>query len=1136
MSQFRVQKVTKVRGLSELSSTKSPNSETKKPRSTSAANTTTAPTQTRQKKTSAGKPAAGKNPIDSKGSPTSEKSSRPATRGRPSTGRKPSAKSCPEQDKKQAPAASPKSKSAVEAPELPPRPSVASKPTTLLSQNPTSTTVKSKPEVKKESSYDASCSDNEQSSEQGSHEKLNPDGDFGYETGSYDDSDVSNSDPLSPSARDENKILLGDVQSNGYAYAGLEFRPLIVQDDIGIAGPIDTRRPSEQQQLDTVEQSQRHSYAYAGAEFRPLIIGDDGGVAAPVDTKKPTTMTAYEEVEIVGGDFDRANPNMMQLKSDGETSYADIIPDGKNPDDSSGPLGDVYAVVNKPKKSAPPSDSNNTDIPPRGVVRSASGSLYESITEELQDMIKACDAGEGQRKDSRSGAEGAAPPPLPRPYTGAGPKTPNGEGKPEAEVTNESEETSEMPIYAAVQKPKDKPKAKPKPKELDRPVSTNEPPPPLPNRQGLLNNTDSLGRENQSPGHVLDFPEKPKRPELGFLKLHRRKLSDGNIALSSENVSRLNYSTPSKKGHRRCRSQDDLKEIINIKHEIDISQDITANQLSSKNRTGSSQAIEAYLEVDVTTDVPITPKELKEADQPWESNEYELPDGWMEVESGTGSKYYWHVSSGTTQWERPQVAPRPKVLSFPVHSMGWVELEENQVAPHNMSETIADCISTLAKNRNDLWNTSETWGEGKDIRLLLEGDTLKLVEPRNKVTLLVQPVSKMRVWGVGKEDHRDFAYVARDPHTSKHKCHMFRCHGNISGRAITNALHEMCNKILEEKRRAQESVSKTAQPKPWSDIMNTPPPPSAKQHAGFNEKPLREQKKTFTAKFVGSTDVNKPTGMDMLNKAISKVWSRGGPKRTVLIEVTVSSIKITDCTSQEVIAEDRVRFLSFMGVGKDDSLCGYVMANGADSFVCHVFQCSPNAATLTKALREACQLRFQKCLDAHPEAAARIPAPDAEKSKDKDKGNFMSSVQGFLGKLGTRKIGGKKDESTQNGGPALLPKPTHTFMVKYYGALPVAVGTGIETVQEAAKHLTGGTLLICQLDVAINGVTLYDSQRSVLSRRHMDADTISYCGLTSNNSHFGLIQSQGGGKYICHVFSEYKTRAGPIVAAIQETM
>ena len=42
--------------------------------------------------------------------------------------------------------------------------------------------------------------------------------------------------------------------------------------------------------------------------------------------------------------------------------------------------------------------------------------------------------------------------------------------------------------------------------------------------------------------------------------------------------------------------------------------------------------------------------------------------------------------------------------------MGWVELEESQVAPHNMSDTIAECISNLARERKDLWKTAETWG------------------------------------------------------------------------------------------------------------------------------------------------------------------------------------------------------------------------------------------------------------------------------------------------------------------------------------------------------------------------------------------------------------------------------------------
>ena len=39
-------------------------------------------------------------------------------------------------------------------------------------------------------------------------------------------------------------------------------------------------------------------------------------------------------------------------------------------------------------------------------------------------------------------------------------------------------------------------------------------------------------------------------------------------------------------------------------------------------------------------------------------------------------------------------------------------------------------------------------------------------------------------------------------------------------------------------------------------------------------------------------------------------------------------------------------------------LCGYIVTTAPDVFVCHVFQCSPNAAPLTKALAEACEVRL----------------------------------------------------------------------------------------------------------------------------------------------------------------------------------
>ena len=42
------------------------------------------------------------------------------------------------------------------------------------------------------------------------------------------------------------------------------------------------------------------------------------------------------------------------------------------------------------------------------------------------------------------------------------------------------------------------------------------------------------------------------------------------------------------------------------------------------------------------------------------SVELELPEGWREVRNENGT-YFWHVPTGTTQWERPQMVPRKKV-------------------------------------------------------------------------------------------------------------------------------------------------------------------------------------------------------------------------------------------------------------------------------------------------------------------------------------------------------------------------------------------------------------------------------------------------------------------------------------------
>jgi len=315
-----------------------------------------------------------------------------------------------------------------------------------------------KNEIKKENSYDASDSD----SEQGSVDRLNTDGDFGYETGSLDDSDVSTGELLSPSAKDENKTILSPDQSEttGYSYADVEFRPLLVTNDGGVS----TRNPEKSPSVEDISLSvsdndinDGRSYTYAGDEFRPLIVTEGGGIAAPVEgiksskdaedgnaneTKKCSgggrkMLMEYEEVHIVDGGYDRSN---IQLTSANQRYIAE------NDDlHTVGPLNDVYAVVQKKPKEVDLKERKDNvlqkqstpvqrpivelgDVAPAIPGGRKDSNMYEAITGELQNMIMACDEVELDEKPARtnsnerkaSSGDKKVPPPMPKPYSGPG--------------------------------------------------------------------------------------------------------------------------------------------------------------------------------------------------------------------------------------------------------------------------------------------------------------------------------------------------------------------------------------------------------------------------------------------------------------------------------------------------------------------------------------------------------------------------------------------------------------------------------------------------------------------------------------------------------------------------------------------
>ena len=315
----------------------------------------------------------------------------------------------------------------------------------------------------------------------------------------------------------------------------------------------------------------------------------------------------------------------------------------------------------------------------------------------------------------------------------------------------------------------------------------------------------------------------------------------------------------------------------------------------------------------------------------------DLEDGW-EMHEDEGGLYFWHIKSGTIQREIPKAfkesipkskmtksstssnlaksqsqqstqsaseveskrksLPPPASATSPmttsglipsddpnagmqvrVRSLGSIQLSEESLTNENSSKAVNRCIVQLSTGSLDS-------PDCKELILSLTEGTLKLIDPQSGSTVSSQPIHTIRVWGVGRDDSRDFAYVARDKATRCHTCHVFRC--DVPARAIANKLRDICKKILIERSLTQSSsrlVDSTTEKRDScssraSSIEDTsampstsaPPVPSSGmiRPTHFTSKlktktvrapesfptPMEEPKKIIKAKFIGDLEVS----------------------------------------------------------------------------------------------------------------------------------------------------------------------------------------------------------------------------------------------------------------------------------------
>lgn len=236
--------------------------------------------------------------------------------------------------------------------------------------------------------------------------------------------------------------------------------------------------------------------------------------------------------------------------------------------------------------------------------------------------------------------------------------------------------------------------------------------------------------------------------------------------------------------------------------------------------------------------------------------------------------------------------------------------------------------------------------------------------------------------------------MARDKNTRVLKCHVFRC--DTPAAAIATSLHEICSKIMAERKSAKAAAGSSSQN--GSDVPMQEFP-----------MPKTELVQKFHVHYLGMTSVSRPIGMDIINGAIDSLVSSTGkedwtPVILSIADTTVAVIKEKE-EEEEVLVECRVRFLSFMGVGRDVHSFAFIMDTGSQHFQCHVFWCEPNAGSVSEAVQAACVLRYQKCLVARPpsQRAGSSSSPSADSVTRRVTTSVKRGVQSLIDTLKPKK-------------------------------------------------------------------------------------------------------------------------------------
>ncbi|CAK5060958.1 unnamed protein product [Meloidogyne enterolobii] len=260
---------------------------------------------------------------------------------------------------------------------------------------------------------------------------------------------------------------------------------------------------------------------------------------------------------------------------------------------------------------------------------------------------------------------------------------------------------------------------------------------------------------------------------------------------------------------------------------------------------------------------------------------------------------------------------------FNVRYLGHLELKESELEGVETSQ--ASLNNAITRLRNEV---------GKEAILAILPDGVEVQKTNGEI--------KDR----GGERELEFTFVALDK--GRLLCHVFRC--DQPANAVAEALGNVCNTLIRQR----------SQPRPSS--LNGGLRRITRQSTPILPSPIEEQKKIIRCHFIGVTQVPRATGIEMLNEAVDRLLKEVRQERWTLVDVHISPSVIAIFEAKGVkrqIASCRVRYLSFLGIGRDTKHCAFIVAQSADHFICYVFHTEPSANSLAKTIEAACKLRYQ---------------------------------------------------------------------------------------------------------------------------------------------------------------------------------